>query len=236
MMRFIAICMSVLFIALPSAQAQKAIAVDLAQEKIDITTGFNGAYLTLYGVQKQPGIVAVSITSPQRDTMVRLKESVSGIWMNRQHIRYDGVPYYYDYAVSGEISEADLQGLGIGARAQIADEQPEEFTQGLIRNKQAKKLYPKAAEEIKFIEDGFFKTSFYIPSMVPTGIYEIKTYLIQNGQVREERVQEMHVEHVGMSAAISHFAHQYAFAYGLMCVAFAVSVGWFSNFVRRRLR
>jgi uncharacterized protein (TIGR02186 family) len=244
----------VLIFALLSAPLQarekSLLAVDLAKNRVDITTGFNGAHLSLFGVQEEPGDIVITISSPEFPAVVRKKESVFGVWMNRRSMAFRDVPVYYDFAsVKSEeelgISRDALRANRIGLSSLQAFE-PEgrerdaemvkSFREALVRNKQASGLFPVKAEPVIFINDRFFRTTFYIPSNVPTGVYVITTYLVKNGSIRDKKTTEVKVERVGSSAMVYDFAHAWSFTYGLLCVLFAASVGWLSNTIRRRFR
>ncbi len=235
--------------------AQSAVTVDLAQESIDITTGFNGADLKLFGVRDAPGRIAVVITGPQREMVVRRKQRIFGVWANLSGIKFDNVPVYYDFAleqVDGDEESEDVEARaalnivlaqsGIGLEAlhfeteeNVGPDDLKVFQGALIRNKQAEGRFPEAAADITFMSDTFFKTSFYIPADVPTGEYQIKTYLIGKTSVKDVSTTNVRVGQVGFSAEIYGFAKENGLWYGLVCVMFAIFMGWLSDFIRRRL-
>src|SRR5690606_21979933 len=82
------------------AQSARLLTVDLAQKRIDITTGFHGADLAIYGVKKAPGEIAVVIRGPSQSMVVRGKSRVLGVWMNSRSLEFTNVPVYYDLALS----------------------------------------------------------------------------------------------------------------------------------------
>ena len=161
--------------------------------------------------------------------------------MNRKAVTFENVPFYYSYAVVDGVDLEKLKAANISIDSLSFESKAKEETQGaffdgLVRQKQVQKLFPKAPEPIQFIEEGFFRTQFYIPSNVPTGVYTIKSLLLdERGQVRDMHETSLNIAHVGASATIFNFAHDWSFLYGVLCVLFAVSVGWFANAVRRRL-
>ena len=219
------------------------ITVDLAEDHIDITTGFNGAKLVLFGVQEQPGDIAIVFSGPRDDMVVRRKENVSGMWMNRSSMDFDDVPVYYDYALA--VPEKDLataktlkkEMIGLEAlRFEPVDgeENIAEFQDALVRNRQAMGMFPEKPQEITFINDHFFRTTFYIPPNVPRGEYQIKTYLMGGGKVRGVKTMNVRVAQVGVSAGVYRFAHRHSIAYGFLCVVFAMAVGWVSTMIRRQ--
>lgn len=228
-----------------AAQAdQNTLTVDLAENHIDITTGFNGSRLVLFGTQEQKGRIAIIFTGPQRTAVVRRKESVGGAWINRSGMTFENVPSYYDYAIAGEESDLALPEVlkkeGVGAASLLFE--PEEkgdiseirmFQEALIRNKKDQRLFHTDPEKITYLNDHFFRTTFYIPPNVPTGDYQIRTLLFRNGGVEEIKTLDVKVAQVGTSANIYKFSHTHSMIYGLICVAMAMAIGWLSSLVRR---
>jgi uncharacterized protein (TIGR02186 family) len=235
------------FITGTAAAQDQILAVDLAENHVDITTGFNGARLNVFGVQEQEGDIVIVITGPEKDMVVRRKEKTGGIWMNRRSMSFNNVPVYYDYALARAEKEiasaAKLKEYGIGMEAlRFMPEGKEkavevaQFQDALIRNRQKQHAFPKEAKNITFISDRFFRATFYIPSNVATGTYQIKTFLIRNGRVQDVNTTDVKVAQIGTSAIINDFSHSWSFAYGMLCALIAVSIGWFSNSIRRGVR
>ncbi len=241
-----------LFIAalwvLPSASYAQSgsLSIDLAHDQVDITAGFTGAEMTLFGVKEGKGHVAVVIRGPKKTMSVARKENVMGLWFNRHRLKFGNVPAYYDYALSAP--ESDLakpetlkeHGIGLNALRFAPDTKRskpkyfESFQEALIRNKQAQGLFPLKPRGIVFIDDNFFRATFYLPSNVPAGRYEVEGFLIKNGRIALNRSEEFNVGQVGMEARIYKFAHGQSLAYGLLCVVLAVLAGWVANAAYRR--
>lgn len=239
-------CM-ILFFA-PAADA-KSLTIDMARSRIDITMGFNGANVTLYGVKKGRGAVAVTIAGPERSLVVRRKARLPGvgIWANTKAVVFKAVPAYYNFALdrpTGELAPAaTLKEYGIGFPAlkfdpakdeNIAPETLKAFQQALLRRKQDQELFPGTAQAVTYLDDAFFRVDFYIPPDVPTGLYKVKTYLIDGGRIQVTGTTQVNIAQKGTNAAIYRFAHEWSFAYGLLCVLFAMTMGWLSNSIRRR--
>lgn len=246
-MRMLAAVLFVAFSFASYAQAQeKVLTVDLAKNTVDISAGFTGSDLVLFGVKKGPGHVAVVIQGPKKDMVVRRKENAMGLWFNRHSLEFEDVPVYYDYALSapedkmGGAEALRKNGIGLDSLTFKPDmwrddpEYSQNFQEGLIRNKQAEGLFPLKPKEVTFLDDDFFRATFYMPSNVPTGRYEVHSYLIRNGAIADVRTTELNVGQVGMEARIHKFARKQSFTYGVLCVAMAVLAGWAANLIRRR--
>jgi uncharacterized protein (TIGR02186 family) len=240
-MRFFLIIAALLFVS--PAMAADDVTVDLASDHVDITTGFTGTTLELFGVRKNGGEIAVVVKGPIRTMSVRRKENVLGAWMNRRFETYKGVPSYYNYASSvplEKLASPDvLKQNGIGTenlqfnKPDSTEEDRVVFREAMIRNKQNEGLFAKKSEEIKFIAPGFFRADFYVPSNTPVGDYEIQTYYFANGQVKDVKTRSVRVAQTGAAAQIHAVALDHSFLYGLFCVLFSVFAGWLSHRIRR---
>lgn len=220
--------------------------VDLAQDFVDITTGFNGAHLILYGVKGAGQDVAVVVRGPKGDVLVRQKQKIAGAWLNRDSLKFEEIPQFYDYALSADqkemLDDKILQEIGVGFEAlkfkpvddKVSDENKKIFQEALLRNKQSIDLFPTHAKDVVFLSSTFFKTQLYVPPNVPTGNYSIETFLIGNGKIVDKNVTSVRVAQVGFSAGIYQFAHEHALAYAVCIVVIAAFAGWLSNAVRRK--
>lgn len=243
-----ALLMCVLLAVSSPAMAQKddaAISIDPSSATIDITTGFDGARLTVYGVTREDGDIAVLVTGPKRTMVVRRKSNVGGAWVNASWIEFDQVPAFYDYALSRFAMEQEMTDLlyenGIGLNGldfigpvNANPQNTAQFREAMIRNKQEQGLFPLKARGLSFVEPDFFKAEFALPSNVPTGDYTVNAYLFRGGKVRAEDQTTFRVAQVGFSARIYRYAYRESLAYGLVAVAMAFFAGWAAfTFLRR---
>lgn len=246
MMARVVMALVVLFLSAPAmAQSDRLLNIDPATKTIDITTGFDGSSLVVYGIRRTQGDVAIVIRGPAQSVIVRRKAQVLGIWMNRASMVFDNVPSYYDFALSR--TERDLapfdilrrNDIGLDALDLIPDDgrDPEKtgtFREALIRNQQERGLFPLEPKPVTFIDRNFFKASFYLPANVPTGLYQIQTYLVDGGTIVETQSTELKVGQTGFSANIYLFAQLNGLAYGFVAVLMALVFGWGANAILRR--
>ncbi|MGQ0527319.1 MAG: TIGR02186 family protein [Alphaproteobacteria bacterium] len=223
------------------AQEAQVLTVDLAQNHVDINTGFHGTYLQIFGVIEQPGDIAILVEGPHRSMSVRSKEKILGAWINRSFETFREVPSFYGYATSKPLQEMassevlDEYQVGtehLNVRIQKEEIDPEKlklFRKALIRNNQKRGLYATHAENIVFLSPGFFRTQIYMPANVPVGEYAVKSLYFHDGEVQEVKTNTLKVAQVGLSAKVFKFAHRKRFLYALVCILIAVFAGWFSN-------
>src|SRR5690606_22302578 len=98
------------------ASAQQLIA-DLSKHRVAITTGFTGDDVLLFGATEGPGDVVVVVRGPIGEVVVREKEQIAGIWVNRRQVLFTNVPEFYALASSAPLDT--LVPTGVAARNEI---------------------------------------------------------------------------------------------------------------------
>ena len=236
------LCFFILMSVVPFAHAKERLRTELAYDHVDITTGFTGASVTLFGVKNGGGEVVSVLLGPKDDVVVRKKSRVLGAWLNRSSLKFTQAPLYYDFAVQDGVSASVLDSHEIGVRAQSL--QPSHsghdeaflktYREAYIAHKQAQGLYAKEPSEVQVMGDGFFKIVFNMPADVPIGDYDVKTYILEDARVVAQHNNKLKIAQVGFSSNIYKFAHQQSFFYALICVALAFFAGWLSNKILRK--
>ncbi len=219
----------------------------LADDYVEITGGFTGSDLVVFGDREGDGEVVVVIEGPAHDSVVRRKERTFGAWVNRSSLRFKGTASYYDYALSvdseSEILSLDLQKerrLGLLALkfAPHKDRYDEEvtvlFQDALLRNQQQNNLYPIKPQKVLFLGEHLFRADFHLPSNVPSGEYKVRALLVNDGQIVYEQTKELQVGLTGFSSNVHKFSINHSFLYGFLCVLIACFAGWLSNFLVQR--
>ncbi len=245
MMKSMCLALALLLIPLP-AQA-KNIVIDTAENHVDITTGFSGENITVFGTIDRDGDVAVVLKGPLNRVVMRKKEPVGGMWLNRESVDFKRVPLFYSYALSrpeGSIAERpvlDRYMIGLDAlqfdaanyddRAHV-----EEFQEALIRTQQAKGLYKYESTPVRFISDRLFRATFYLPSDVPVGHYRVEAYLLKDKEIVDSATTGIDVAQAGASAEILNFAVDYSFAYALLGLLMAAGAGFLAFWMSRTER
>lgn len=227
------------------AQTQRLLMIDLAEKAVDITTGFDGSRLVVYGAKRAEGDIAVTVRGPAYTMVVRRKDRVLGLWMNSKAVSFEEVPAYYDMALSRR--EADIAPVDVLRRYDIGldalrfetreDENPDvsdTFREAMIRNRQAEGLFPLEPRPVVFMDEGFFRANFYLPANVPTGVYKVRAFLIRDGVVRDSQEAEIKVAQTGFSAEVYLFSLKQSLVYGILAVMTALFFGWGAYVILRR--
>lgn len=240
LLSFLIFCVSV------RAEDKGDLIVDAALDHVDITTGFDGAKLVVYGVKRVDGDLAIVVRGPDKYHTVRKKDQIMGVWMNVEAIEFKNVSSYYDYAVSAnETKLADVSVLrqnkiGLNALSyEVADddEDPEDvrvFHESLIRLQQSSGLLPLESKAVRYLDDGFFKVVFELPANVPIGLFQIEGFVLDKGKIVARDSIDLNVGQVGLSANIYRFAHTKPWMYAIVILLIAASSGLFAHYAMRK--
>lgn len=246
MSRFLIITLSAL-ICFSSVAKADVLRLELAEGRVDITTGFNGTNVVLFGTMDTDADIVVTLKGPERTMIVRKKERFLGTWMNRDSIEFRRVPSYYDYAatmVEAELTEypslletgqIGVDNLGLYPEDEdVAVETIDMFRDSLIGQMQRKGFYPIKPHTVQILNPGFFKVAFELPPGVPTGIYTVEGMLVRDGEIKARESKTLQVGQVGFNARVYSFADEHSFFYGVFAILLALISGWSAfTFLRR---
>lgn len=237
-----------------SAHAQRLVST-LSSQEISIDSTFAGESLTLFGnVEPEIGSgdgsvvgpfdIIITVQGPASERTIWRKNRVLGIWLNTQGVRFPSVPELYHVmttqplfdTLSPEVQEE--YGIGFGYQAVAAEDADPQikgaFTQELIRLMQETRRFGLNERFVTFLSPTFYKAQLVLPADVPNGTYLAKTFLVQNGEVLDERAERFFVRTTGFERLLSTTAQDMPLVYGLICVALALFTGWLGGVAFRR--
>jgi uncharacterized protein (TIGR02186 family) len=221
----------------PAAARADYLVADLSKRRIDITLGFAGAEVLLFGATDGQGDVVVIVRGPNQPVIVRHKERIAGIWINWHWAEFSRAPAFYYVASSKPLDEiageSVLAGIGAGlanVRTMVAsasqDVDTTAFRQALVGAKESESLYGTGPGDVTFLAGRLFRTTVSFPANVAPGPYDIEIYLVRDGHVERGERRTLFITKVGLSAAVYERAHENAALYGLVAVAIALMAGW----------
>ena len=244
-----AACVAAMLLWLPAPVWAESLVSTLSDDAIRITSNFTGERIVVFGAvqgaqEGDPGYqVAVVVQGPSQDVVVRQKARVLGVWVNRESQAFHAVPSYYVMHVSPNFAQAigadELQQYRLGVRslpfAQAGgDPKLAGFARAVVDLKTRRGLYAERDSFVEFIGSGVFRTTFFLPSQIPTGDYRISVYLFRDQTFLGSTTDTLHVAKGGFSERVARFADKSALLYGLLCVALAVGTGWLAGIIFRR--
>ena len=258
-MRLFATMLLLLPFWLGAAIAQTAegesIEIGLSTDRIAITADFSGADLTIFGAldnadplvarQGRYDIVVV-LQGPTASTVVRRKQRIFGMWINRHSHTFDNVPISYSLATTRPLQDiADDESfsrLSLGVDnifLKPADPpgktlQTPEFTDALRSRKKITGLYSERVGGVQFLSQSLFRATLSLSPNVPVGTHRARAFLFRNGIFLKETSAPLLIVKSGLEDAIYQAAHSYSFFYGLGAVLVAMIIGWLGRVLFRR--
>lgn len=237
------------FIPVQMAAAQGSpLQIELASPRVDITTGFNGTHVAVFGTRAgDGGDIIITLKGPERTVILRQKKRVIGAWMSSNSMEFRRVPSYYDYVSTR--SDMEMQSMPeVLATGQVgvdyldfyaedegeSAEETDIFRDALIRRMRAKGFFPIKSGTVQMLSPHFFRSVFELPPGVPTGIYTVEALLVRDTAIVARETRTLQVGQVGFNARVYLFAHDHSFFYGVLAVMIALLSGWSAfTFLRR---
>lgn len=230
-----------------AAAAEQPLVADMSQDSISITSSFTGTEILLFGAIDGPGDVVVVVQGPREDLVVRRKARVSGIWMNRKSVTFNGVPAYYAVASSRPLEDiapravraryrlgGDYLDFAVAADTQgLAGQELIEFRAAILRNKAREELFVIDEGQVRF-RDQLFRTSLVFPANAPEGDYSVNVYLLRAGRVVDSQENVLSIRKAGLERTIFDLANEQPALYGLIAIVIALFAGWIAAVAFRR--
>lgn len=226
----------------------REIAADLSSHEIEITSGFDGTELLLFGhADVTSADVIVIVSGPEAPVSVRRKERVAGVWVNRASVEFSGAPGFYFVAVTDGLAEAGeldkiLAETGLGARylglpaddPALSADTVAEFRSALVELKSREQLYAAKPGRIDMRADGLFRTNVPFPAATPVGVYTVTVYEVIDGWPVAGDATPLKVRKGGFGAFVYQTAHDHPALYGVIAILIAAAAGWFGGWAFRR--
>lgn len=247
--------LALLLILLPLATQAEEVVLGLSQDKVSITTSFDGDEILIFGaVKREEPIpddselqVVVTVAGPSEAVVVRRKANRFGIWVNTDSVEVDAAPSFYAVASSGALSDVlnDTEDLrqkisidrairSVGAPSHITD--AESFTEAVIRIREEAGLYQHLEGQVALDQQTLFRTAIELPADLSEGDYATRIFLTRNGQIVSQYETTIDVRKVGLERWLYSLSRQQPFLYGLMSLAIAIAAGWGASAAFRLLR
>lgn len=233
--------------AAPALAAEDLVS-GLSQDTVEITSNYTGTDIVVFGAIEHledtgANDVIVIVRGPDSNLIVRKKDRVAGIWINRDQAKLQDMPTYYYLASSrplGAIAAAyTLSRYGIGLANLkpdriVSHHDPEPFRQALIRHKERDGLYGEAPAGVEFLSPALFRVHVPVPATVTRGQYNAEVYLFHDGNVISAQSTPLFIDQTGLERRLYNLAHSSPLLYGVVAVLMAGILGWLSSVVFRR--
>ena len=244
-LRAVLLSLAIMALALPGF-SQTPLIADLSEHQIQITTGFVGTDVLLFGTVDPGSNVVVVVRGPEEETTVWRKGRFAGIWINDHRVIFERVPSFYAVRSSAPLDDIASEstrarhGMGVQflrlrvAEKGLSDAVVKPFREALIRNKEREGLFAAGGDHITFLGGQLFRTRLHFPANVPTGFYDVEVFMLQDGRVVHAQTTPLIVRKAGLGAEVFFFAHNYSALYGVLAVVLAIVAGVIAAFVFRK--
>lgn len=246
--------MKALLLALPLLAAPAAAAdveIALADERVEVDTGFSGARLVLFGavtgIDNSSTLDMVSvIRGPDARFTIRQMQKNRLIWTpGPRHAVGPAPGLYLTYSTRpvDDIAplplqaeyrlDADYLDIPIDARSPTA-ENTALFRSAFLSEAETAALYHRRTGGISFKKGALFTIDAGLPANTPVGEYEVAVYLFRNGEMIGSDKTALAVNRAGLERRIYEIAHERPVSYGIFCVALSLLAGWIGSFAFRK--
>lgn len=228
-------------------QAELPLVAALSQTDIEITTGFTGASLTVFGSTGEPlgpggDEVLIVARGPTRPIVVRRKVQALGVlWVNGPAARFDEVPGFYTIAGTRPawqiLPEQVRQQNGLGLDAlplTSTGARSPAFRAALLELEGRSGLWVEDATPVEIRGSRLFHLRLHLPATVPTGDYRVEVLLVRSRRIVARQDLAFRVERVGSADRIASIAERQPLVYGILCVILAGLAGWLGSILFRR--
>jgi uncharacterized protein (TIGR02186 family) len=240
---------------LPLPAAAEEVVAALSQDRVSISTSFDGSEILVFGAVKRsspppdaaPLNVVITVAGPEERVVVRKKERRFGIWVNTEAVEVDAAPSFYAVASSAPLSQAisavedqrwrittprALRAVGV---SEATDDVPA-FLDALIRVRRAEDLYVSAPDTVALEQETLFSTTIALPSDLTEGDYVTRIFLTRDREVIDRYETTIYVQKVGLERFIYNLAHEQPLIYGILSLVIAIAAGWLASAVFRYIR
>ena len=242
-----------LLLALP-VQAEQIVS-GLSQSRVSINASFDGTAILIYGaaIRDAPPPswplmqVIVAVEGPVVPIVVRHKERVAGIWINRGAMSIEGAPSFYAVMSTGRLEdilspeEDKLHRVSIPmeigtVKMKAGAGATADYLAAFERIKEASGTYRLAPGSVLLLQQALFRTEVALPANLVEGEYRVRIFLTRGGKVVDVQESQIEVSKAGVERFLFRLAQDQPLLYGLIALLIAGLAGWGASEVFRRMR
>lgn len=235
--------------------AEETIVTGLSQNRVQITTNFDGSDILIYGAVKRDAPapkegrleVIITVEGPSQPLVLRRKERVGGIWINNSSVTINSAPSFYAVTTTGPLDEIlsstddlrykitlpqAIRAIGITAEAENAPE----FVEALQRIRISEDHYRLSISRVQLLEQTLFRSDVELPANLSDGNYKVRLFILRGGKVIDHQERYIGVRKAGLEQYLYNLAHEQPFIYGVISLLLAAFSGWAASAGFRYLR
>ena len=179
--------------------------------------------------------------------MVRQKEPMGPIWLNREQQRFIDIPLYLAALSSRPVEQVATDQLRarlkIGLRGVVyapdvsvfrGGEADGPFREALLRLQRQERPYVENPRGVTFLTASLFRSPVPIPAIAPPGSYEVDVILFSDSVMLARAQTNFELIKIGFEQQVAAVAREWSILYGLVVAAIALLFGWIASVIFRR--
>lgn len=231
------------------AQPHIGVTAGVSRDSYLIASNFTGTEIVVFGgveaseggvLPSREGLnIAVVVFGPDQNIVVRRKEPVGGLWINRATESFARMPGFYFAAATAPIKDLAppeilaSRGIGLQGLTKPVKAPAEPFLAAIMRQKQRDQLYAESADGVTFLSSSVFRATIPLPAQVPTGNYTIKVFAFKDGQLAGGTSVPFAIDKTGIERWLYEFANRFAWAYAAIAILGALTAGFLASWAFR---
>ena len=247
--------LAILGLLIASPACAEALFASLSTPRVAITSTFTGSSVVVFGAIERDGQtvaragpydIVITVRGPRQSLVVREKEPLGPMWINRSQQKFVDVPLFLGVLSSRPLREVTTEPLRrrlrVGLRA-IMDApdftlergpQGDPFRDALLRLRVQEGLYVERERGVSFLTPTIFRGPVPLPATAPTGFYDVDVALFADGVVLARAETIFELAKIGFEQRMAEFAREWSLAYGVATTLIALSFGWLASVIFRR--
>ena len=247
---------TLLLALLLAAQARaETLVASVSTMRVAITSNYTGASIVVFGgierdaqtvARAGPYDIVVTVRGPRQSMMVRQKEPLGPIWLNREQQRFAEVPMYLAVLTSRPIAEITSDPLRLKYKVGldaimaspdfVADRRLPDppFREALLRLQRQERLYLENFRGVSFLTPTLFKATVPLPAVAPPGFYEVDIELFADEVLLARGQAGFDLVKTGFEQQVASVAREWSGLYGLVVALIALLFGWIASVIFRR--
>lgn len=242
-------------VALGGVARAETLIASLSSTRVAITSNYTGSSLAVFGaIERDAQTVAragdydvvITVRGPRQLIVVREKERMGPIWLNREQQKFPYAPAYLGVFSSKPLEEITSEPLRrrwrIGIEAIV--DAPEftldrgglddPFRKALVRLRRQEELYVDNDRGVVFLAPSVFRGAVPLPATAPPGNYDVEILLFANEVILARALTSFELVKTGFEQRVGDISRDWSLLYGLATTAIAILFGWIASIIFRR--
>ncbi|HZB62434.1 MAG TPA: TIGR02186 family protein [Microvirga sp.] len=244
-----------LLVGSPGLARAETLVTSVSNHRVLITSNYTGTSIAVFGaIERDAQTVArgtgydivITVRGPPQFLVVREKERLGPVWINREQQKFPLAPAYLGVLSSRPLDEMtspqlrQRQKVGLRAIINAADFTNERegaddaFREALYRLKAREGLYLEEERGVTFLTPGLFRASIALPATAPPGGYAVEVALFADTVILARTSTSFELVKTGFEEQMGAVARDWSALYGLATALIALFFGAVANTIFRR--